>query len=46
MSTASFHIYGLFPLCKFVAEGVKVPTSKRTMSLTCDAHCDQLDNRD
>lgn len=24
----------------------KVPTSKRTMSLTCDALGDQLDNRD
>jgi len=27
-------------------EAAKVPTSKRTMSLTCDALGDQLDNRD
>lgn len=39
------HIWSTEPIQRH-DEAVKVPTSKRTMSLTCDASCDQLDNRD
>ncbi len=40
------HHIGRTELSNAIDEAAKVPTSKRTMSLACDALGDQLDNRD